>query len=101
MAFYQQNQNQLILAVRVLPNARRSGFNGLWNETHLKIALLAPPVDGKANEALISFLADFFDIRPSAITLLSGHTGRIKHLSLTFPSEQDTTTAIQKLQNIL
>ena len=98
MPVVQQNNNLLILTVRVLPNARRSSFDGLWNGTHLKIALSAPPVDGKANEALIDFCADYFHLRKSAITLLSGHTGRIKRLSLTFPTANDAQTAFSQLQ---
>ena len=99
MPFVQQNKNQLILTVRVLPNARRSSFEGLWNDTHLKIALSAPPVDGKANEALIDFCADYFRLRKSAITLLSGQTGRIKRLSLTFPTEAAAHTAALKMKD--
>lgn len=91
-------QNKLTLAVRVAPNARRSGIEGIWNNTHLKVALTAPPVDGKANKALIDFLSDFFDLRSSAITLLTGQTGRIKTISLSFPSAERTEAAIRKLK---
>ena len=100
MTFVQQNKNQLILTVRVSPNARRSNFDGLWNNTHLKIALFAPPVDGKANEALIDFLADFFHLRKSAVHLLSGHTSRIKRLSLSFSSKTNADTALSFLNNL-
>ena len=100
MPFVQQNKNQLTLTVRVSPNARRSNFDGLWNNTHLKIALSAPPVDGKANEALIDFLADFFHLRKSAIQFLSGDTSRIKRLSLTFSTESDALAALLKLKDI-
>ena len=98
---FQQNQTKIILTVRVNPNARRSGFEGLWNQTHLKIALTAPPVDGKANEALSEFLSDFFDLRKSAITLVSGQTGRIKKLELSFPSQTACDKALQKLKDII
>jgi len=100
MPFVQQNNNQLILTVRVLPNARRSSFDGLWNGTHLKIALCAPPVDGKANAALIDFCADYFHLRKSAVSLLSGQTGRIKRLSLIFPTEAEAATTLSKLQTL-
>ncbi|MBQ7413644.1 MAG: DUF167 domain-containing protein [Alphaproteobacteria bacterium] len=93
-------QNKLTLAIRVLPNARRSGVEGLWNGSHLKIALSAPPVDGKANEALINFLSDFFDLRKSAITLLTGQTGRIKTISLLFSTSELAESAGQKLEQI-
>ena len=99
MAFFSQQKNQLNLAVRVSPNARRSGFDGLWNDA-VRIALFAPPVDGKANESLIDFLSDFFDLRKSAITILSGTTGRMKRLSLTFPTESEAHKAVQKLKGL-
>ena len=98
---FQQNKTKLTLAVRVSPNARRSGFEGLWNQTHLKVALTAPPVDGKANEALIEFLSDFFALRKSAINLISGQTGRIKKLDLLFLTQDDCDNAVQKLKNII
>ena len=92
-SYVTQQGNRLILSVRVSPNAKRSGIEGVWNGTHLKIALSAPPVDGKANEALIDFLADLCGIRKSAIALLSGQTGRLKRVSLTFQTEADARRA--------
>ena len=99
MPFYSQDKNKLILTVRVSPNARRSGFDGLWNEA-IKVALFAPPVDGKANEALIQFLSDYFNLRKSAITILSGAAARMKRVSLTFQSEADTAAAIDKITHL-
>ena len=95
-----QNKNQVILTVRVSPNARRSGFDGLFNNA-LRVALQAPPVDGKANEALIEFLSDFFDVRKSAITILSGETSRMKRISLLFSSESSAQTALKKTKDLL
>ena len=92
-SYLTQQGNRLVLSVRVSPNAKRSGIEGVWNDTHLKIALSAPPVDGKANEALVDFLSDLCGLRKSAITLLSGQTGRIKKISLTFASEVDAQKA--------
>jgi len=94
-----QNKNQVILTVRVSPNARRSGFDGLFNNA-LRVALQAPPVDGKANEALIKFLSDFFEIRKSAITILSGETSRMKRVSLLFSSESSAQTALGKIKEL-
>jgi len=90
MAFYSQNKNQIILTVRVSPNARRSGFDGLWNAEAIRVALFAPPVDGKANEALIDFLSDYFGIRKSAIEILTGTTARLKRVALSFATESAT-----------
>lgn len=83
MSFYTVKPESLLLSVRVTPNARREGIEGLWNDTHLKIALTAPAVDGKANEALIAFLAPYLQVRKTDITLLSGQTARYKILKIT------------------
>lgn len=99
--FYTRRDNQITLAVRVSPNARRSGIEGLWNGTHLKIALTAPPVDGKANATLIDFLSDFFGLRKSAIDLLSGETGRQKSVHLSFPDKATADTAENKLHTVV
>lgn len=83
MSYIQENEKGIILAVRAQPNAKKSALVGIWNETHLKIALKAPAVDGKANEALIAFIADFCDIPKRSVSFLSGDTAREKRLLLT------------------
>jgi uncharacterized protein (TIGR00251 family) len=62
-------------AVRVQPRASRTaivGISGEGDKAALKIALAAPPVEGKANEALIRFLAEQMDLPRSAIEIVSG-----------------------------
>jgi uncharacterized protein (TIGR00251 family) len=71
----------LILDVRVQPRASRSEFAGLHGE-RLRIRLLAPPVDGKANAALVEFVAAAFGVPRARITLEHGHAGRDKRLRL-------------------
>jgi uncharacterized protein (TIGR00251 family) len=67
------------LGVRILaqPKAKKSRIIGLHNGM-VKIALAAPPVDGKANKHLINFLAAFFGIKQAEITLVSGTNTRKK-----------------------
>ncbi|HEX7674310.1 MAG TPA: DUF167 domain-containing protein [Bdellovibrio sp.] len=48
----------------------------------LKIKITAPPIDGKANECLIEFLSDVFDIPKRDITIIRGETGRNKTVEL-------------------
>jgi len=69
------------LAVRVHPGARRNAITGM-HDGAFKIALTTPPVDGRANEALIAFLSDALHIPRSRITLLSGATSRSKLLRI-------------------
>lgn len=81
--------NSYRLQVRVLPNAKREGWQGLWNGSHYKVALRAPAVDGKANEALIDFLADFFKVPKRMISIVQGETARCKVIEISeLSSEQ-------------
>ena len=71
----------MILSVLVVPNAHQSEIVG-WQEGVLKIRLAAPPIEGRANEELIGFLAEFFDLAPSTIDLLKGSASRMKRVQL-------------------
>jgi len=69
-------------AVKVHPRARKNAITGTIGEA-LKLSLTAPPVEGKANLAVIEFFADLFEIPRSSVTIASGQTSRNKivHLS--------------------
>lgn len=69
------------LNVRVHPGARRNAITGT-HDGALKIALTTPPTDGRANAALIAFLADRLNLPRASITLLTGTTSRSKTLRL-------------------
>ncbi|HEY6252584.1 MAG TPA: DUF167 domain-containing protein, partial [Candidatus Angelobacter sp.] len=66
-----QTSNGITFSVRVQPRARKNAITGATGDA-LKLSLTAPPVEGKANQAVIDFLADFFDIPRSSITIASG-----------------------------
>ena len=70
------------LSVRVCPGAKRSAIESIWNNSHIRIALQAPAVDGKANEALILFLAKVLDVKKKNIEIISGQTNRCKIVSI-------------------
>jgi uncharacterized protein (TIGR00251 family) len=71
----------LLLDVRVQPRATRSEIAGLHGE-RLRIRLQAPPVDGKANAALVDFVARAFGLPRNRVTIEHGLTGRDKRLRL-------------------
>lgn len=48
----------------------------------IKIKITAPPIDGRANEGLIEFLSDYFDIPKRSVLLVKGETGRHKTVDL-------------------
>ena len=64
-------------AVRVQPRASRNAIAGEMGDA-LKIALTAPPVEGKANEACVDFLANLLKVPRSSVTIASGESSRNK-----------------------
>ena len=70
-----------VLALHVVPNARRDGPDGLHGDA-LKLRLRAPPVDGKANEALVRLLARLCALPRSRVILIAGETAREKRVLL-------------------
>jgi uncharacterized protein (TIGR00251 family) len=69
------------LAVRAQPGAKRTAVTGVYGEgaaSQLKIAVHAPPLEGRANQALIAFLAESFSIPRSAVELTTGELSRSK-----------------------
>jgi len=82
------------LNVRVHPGARRNVITGT-HDGALKISLTTPPTDGRANAALIAFLAETLNIPRAAITLTTGATSRTKTLHLEALTPDALTTALQ------
>ena len=72
---------RITLTLHIQPGAKKTEFCGLHGDA-LKIRLAAPPVDGKANEALIRFVADALGLPKSAVELKSGLTSRRKVLEV-------------------
>ena len=75
------NLTSCVLRLKVLPGAKRTKVIGPYGD-QLKIAIAAPPVDGRANTVLLSWLADTLGIARSSITLLSGQTSRLKRVEI-------------------
>ncbi|NML26612.1 DUF167 domain-containing protein [Zoogloea dura] len=69
----------VVLTLHIQPGARKTELAGLHGEA-LKIRLAAPPVDGKANAALVAFLAKACGVSKSAVELVSGETSRSKRV---------------------
>jgi len=64
-------------AVKVQPRARKNAITGEFGDA-LKLALTAPPVDGRANVACIEFFANLLKVSRSSVTIASGKTSRNK-----------------------
>ena len=70
------------ISVRVHPGAKRNAITGT-HDGAVKISLTTPPTDGRANQALIAFLAERLNIPRASIDLIAGATSRTKTLRLT------------------
>ena len=84
---------RITLTLHIQPGAKKTEFAGLHGDA-LKIRLSAPPVDGKANEALIKFVAETLKLPRSAVNLKSGQTSRRKVLELIGASSETAARLI-------
>ncbi len=74
-----------LLRVAVVPNARRTGADGL-HDGALRVRLAAPPVEGKANARLLAWLADELGCARRAVRLQRGDTARRKAVEIDLPA---------------
>lgn len=77
MIHIQESQGTITFAIKVQPRSKRDAITGELGDA-LKLALTAPPVEGRANEACIRFLAEFLKVPRSSITIASGQNSRRK-----------------------
>ena len=84
--FYEWQDNDLILRLKVQPNASKDEFCDVL-DARLKVRITAPPVDGKANQHLIKFLTKQFKVNKSQIELVSGDTHREKRFKISSPQQ--------------
>lgn len=82
--WYRWQGDDLLLTLRIQPRASRDEIVGPHGDT-LKVRITAPPVDGKANQHLLRFLAEVFDVPQASVELITGETGREKRIRITRP----------------
>ena len=70
------------LAVRITPRASHNEIVEIQSDGTVKIHITAAPVDGKANEVLVEFLADILGVPRSRVDIVAGATGRDKLVSV-------------------
>lgn len=80
--WFRRNGDVITLTLHVQPGAKRTEVQGLHG-TALKIRLAAPPIEGRANEALLKFIADFFSVPQRQVELKQGAQSRHKVLAVT------------------
>lgn len=84
---------RMTLTLHIQPGAKKTECAGLHGDA-LKIRLAAPPVDGKANEALLRFVADRLHLPKSAVILKSGQTSRHKVVEVSGAAPEAVTALL-------
>lgn len=82
-----------VLKLRIVPNARRSEVVGTHGDA-IKVKVQAPPVDGKANEALREFLAEQLQIPARSVEIIGGEKSRDKTVAI---ADLDVSAARERL----
>ena len=77
----QKTDDGVIFRIKVQPGAAKNEIVGAPGDA-LKIKIDAPPIKGKANEALIDFLAKKLSVKKSEVEIVSGHTSRVKKIKV-------------------
>ena len=86
--------NAVLLSLHIQPGARKTAVAGLHGDA-LKIRLAAPPVDGKANDCLIGFLATTLAVAKNRVELVSGASSRSKRVRVDGVSVAEAAARLQ------
>ncbi len=92
---FHDSQRGTALTIRVIPNAPKTEITSIMEDGTIKIKVAAPPVDGKANQVLMRYLANLLDISESHIEIMAGLKGRIKLVTINNISADDVNRRIQ------
>ncbi len=91
-----------LLEIRVRPNSSRNKVGGVAGEPpRLIVAVQAPAVDGKANQAVIKQLAEAFNLRARDFTIVFGELGRDKRIVVEGQSPENEKTLQAKLEELM
>ncbi len=99
MCFHDHPQG-LLIDVRVQPKSAQNAIVG-EHDGALKIKLNAPPVEGKANKALVQFLAKRLRCPKSSLEIISGQTSRSKRLLVRIATDAEFTARRETMKKIL
>jgi uncharacterized protein (TIGR00251 family) len=95
MSWIRSDGDAVVLTLHIQPGAKKTEIVGLHGAA-LKIRLAAPPVDGKANAALIAFIAAKVGAGRTAVELVSGETSRAKRVRIAGMTEVAVRAALQQ-----
>ncbi len=84
-------------AVKIHARAKENGITGEVGDA-LKLALTAPPIEGRANEACVQFLAELLRVPRSSVTIAAGQTSRSKVIRVAGLNAADVRSRLQSAQ---
>ena len=96
-ALRETSDGAVVLTLRVQPGAKTDGLAGLYGEKCLKVAVAAPPVDGKANAALRKLLARWLGVPQAQVELKTGLSGRDKQFAVSGVSRAETARKLAEI----
>ena len=88
--------NDIVIKVKIVPGSSKDKIIGVYNDA-LKIAITAPPVEGKANKKCIAYLAKYFEVAKSKIEIISGQTSKNKLIKIYDISQSEFLDKIEKI----
>jgi len=88
----------VLLPVKVVPGASRTRFLGEW-EGRARVGVAAPAEKGKANAALVAFLAKLLDVRKRDVTVVDGHASPLKTIRIAQVTVDAVRAAMQPVQS--
>ena len=91
-----RGDHDVILDLYIQPRASRSRIVGLHDKS-IKLAVSAPPIDGRANKEVTAFIAKLLKLPKSSIEIISGHQGRRKRLRIKGLSENNVRRILTPL----
>lgn len=86
-AWLREEAGALLLTVHVQPGARRSEVAGVHGDA-IKVRLAAPPIEGRANDELVRFLAQAFGVAQRQVVIVRGETSRRKVVRIDAPARR-------------
>ena len=82
------NNPGLLLKIRVSPNARKNKILGIYGENQIKVSIACPPVDGRANQSLMNFIAETFSVSKKNVVIVRGESSQTKTIFISGNSKQ-------------
>ena len=83
------------LTVRVTPRARKSEVGGILEDGTIRIRIQEPPVEGKANRALVTFLSKVLGVRKNRIEIVAGQKGLDKIVAVESMTAEEVENRLQ------